>query len=65
MVISFPQSTSLSMFEYGMEPFFWKCYFLEAHKQNSANFSEAGFSSSMMRFGEISIAMVLQILFNC
>ena len=60
---AFRKSTSLSMFEYGMQPFFGNAIFLEAHKQNSANFSEAGFSSSMMRFGEISIAMVLQILF--
>lgn len=59
---AFRKSTSLSVFEFGMEPFFGNAIFLEAHKQNTANFSEAGFSSSMLRFGEISIAMVLQIL---
>ncbi|MWB94120.1 DUF3526 domain-containing protein [Flavobacterium sp. GA093] len=59
---AFRKSTSLSVFEFGMEPFFGNAIFLEAHKQNSANFSEAGFSNSMLRFGEISIAMVLQIL---
>lgn len=59
---AFRKSTSLSVFEFGMEPFFGNAIFLEAHKQNTANFSEAGFSNSMLRFGEISIAMVLQIL---
>jgi ABC-2 type transport system permease protein len=59
---AFRKSSSLSVFEFGMEPFFGNAIFLEAHKQNTANFSEAGFSNSMMRFGEISIAMILQIL---
>lgn len=59
---AFRKSTSLSVFEFGMEPFFGNAIFLEAHKQNTANFSEAGFSNSMLRFGAISIAMVLQIL---
>lgn len=59
---AFRKSTPLSVFEFGMEPFFGNAIFLEAHKQNSANFSEAGFSNSMLRFGEISIAMVLQLL---
>ncbi|MEO8534639.1 MAG: DUF3526 domain-containing protein [Flavobacterium sp.] len=59
---AFRKSTSLSVFEFGMEPFFGNAIFLEAHKQNTANFSEAGFSNSMLRFGEISVAMVLQVL---
>nr|WP_315244925.1 DUF3526 domain-containing protein [uncultured Flavobacterium sp.] len=59
---AFRKNTSLSVFEFGMEPFFGNAIYLEAHKQNTANFSEAGFSNSMLRFGEISIAMVLQIL---
>ena len=59
---AFRKGTSLSVFEFGMEPFFGNAIFLEAHKQNTANFSEAGFSNSMLRFGEISIAMVLQVL---
>ena len=59
---AFRKSTSLSVFEFGMEPFFGNAIFLEAHKQNTANFSEAGFSNSMMRFGEISIAMIFQVL---
>lgn len=59
---AFRKSTPLSVFEFGMQPFFGNAIFLEAHKQNTANFSEAGFSNSALRFGEISIAMILQIL---
>ncbi|NJL77176.1 MAG: ABC transporter permease subunit [Saprospiraceae bacterium] len=35
---------------------------MEAHKQNTVNFSEAGHSSSLLRFGQISAAMILQLL---
>ena len=34
---AFRKSTSLSVFEFGMEPFFGNAIFLEAHKQNTAN----------------------------
>ncbi|SFM57541.1 ABC-2 type transport system permease protein [Chitinophaga sp. YR627] len=52
----------LSVFDYGMESFTGNAVFLEAHRQNSANFSEAGFSTGMLRFGEISMSMILQVL---
>jgi ABC-2 type transport system permease protein len=72
--IAFRPKSALSIFDYGMESFTGNAVFLEAHKQNSTNFSEASLSTSMLRFGEISIAMVLQLLlplfiffigFNC
>ncbi len=50
----------LSMFEFGMESFTGNAVYLEAHKQNTVNFSEASFSTGLLRFGEISLAMVLQ-----
>lgn len=53
----------LSMFDVGMESFTGNAVFLEAHKQNTVNFSEASFSTGLLRFGEISFAMVLQIIF--
>ncbi|WP_255700617.1 DUF3526 domain-containing protein [Dyadobacter sp. CY343] len=59
---AFRPKAPLSIFDSGMESFFGNTIFLEAHKQNSVNFSEAGFSTGMLRFGEISVAMVLQIL---
>jgi len=52
----------LSFFDFGIESFAGVSIFLEAHKQNTVNFSEAGFSNGMLRFGEISVAMVLQLL---
>jgi len=72
--IAFRPKSALSVFDYGLESYTGNAVFLEAHKQNTTNFSEASLSSTMLRFGEISIAMVLQLLlplfiffigFNC
>jgi ABC-2 type transport system permease protein len=52
----------LSFFDFGMENYTGVSVFLEAHKQNPVNFSEAGFSTGILRFGEISMAMILQLL---
>jgi ABC-2 type transport system permease protein len=60
--IAFRPKSNLSFFDYGMESYTGNVIFLEAHRQNSTNFSEAGLSTAMLRFGEISIAMVLQLL---
>jgi ABC-2 type transport system permease protein len=53
---------TLSMFDFGMESFTGSAVFLEAHKQNTVNFSEASFSTGLLRFGEISLAMLLQVI---
>ncbi|MCW3484260.1 ABC transporter permease [Chitinophaga nivalis] len=58
----FRDQHELSFFDFGIESFAGVSIFLEAHKQNTANFSEAGFSGGMLRFGEMSVAMVLQLL---
>ncbi|MGC4103732.1 DUF3526 domain-containing protein [Ferruginibacter sp.] len=52
----------LSFFDFGMENYAGSIVFLEAHKQNSVNFSEASFSTGLLRLGEMSIAMLLQTL---
>jgi ABC-2 type transport system permease protein len=52
----------LSMFDMGMESFTGNAVYLEAHKQNSILYSEAGFSTGMVRLGEISLAMLLQLV---
>jgi len=52
----------LSMFDPGMESYTGNSIFLEAHRQNTTNFSEAGLSTGLLRFGEISLAMILQVL---
>lgn len=59
---AFRPKAPLSVFDFGMESFLGNSIFLEAHKQNTVNFSEASFSTGMLRFGEISIAMILQVL---
>lgn len=52
----------LSMFDFGIESFTGNAVFLEAHRQNTVNFSEASFSTGLLRFGEISMAMFLQVI---
>lgn len=60
--IVFRPKSPLSIFDPGMESYVGNAIFLEAHRQNTVNFSEAGFSTGMLRFGEISMAMILQVL---
>lgn len=52
----------LSMFDNGMESYTGNAVYLEAHKQNTANYSEASFSTGLLRFGEISLGMLLQTI---
>jgi len=60
--IAFRSKHPLSIFDTGLESYTGNAVFLEAHKQNTVNFSDAGLSSTGIRFGEISIAMLLQLL---
>ncbi|MBS9463251.1 DUF3526 domain-containing protein [Flagellimonas sp. 389] len=59
---AFRMKQPLSMFDYGIESFTGNAIFLEAHRQNSVNFSDAGFSTGTLRFGELSMAMLLQLV---
>lgn len=52
----------LSIFDFGIESYTGNAVFLEAHKQNMVNFSEASFSTGLLRFGELSMAMILQVI---
>ena len=52
----------LSVFDLGMENFVGNAVFLEAHKQNTVNFSEASMSTGLLRFGEVSLAMLLKTI---
>ncbi|KEO74089.1 ABC transporter permease [Anditalea andensis] len=60
--LAFREKSALSFFDFGIESFVGNSVFLEAHRQNTVNLSEAGFSNGMLRFGELSMAMVLQLL---
>lgn len=60
--VVFRQKFPLSFFDFGMDAYLGNAVFLEAHRQNTVNFSEASFSNGLLRFGEISAAMILQML---
>ncbi|GAA3515107.1 DUF3526 domain-containing protein [Aquimarina addita] len=59
---AFRKHPPLAMFDYGLESFTGNTIFLEAHQQNSVNFSEATFSTGTLRFGELSLALLLQLV---
>jgi ABC-2 type transport system permease protein len=52
----------LSYFDIGVDSYAGTSLFLEPHRQNTANFTEARHSTGMIRFGEMSAAAVLQLL---
>lgn len=52
----------LSIFDSGIESYTGNSIFLEAHRQNTANFSEASLSTALVRFGDLNIAMLLQLI---
>ena len=56
-----PKST-LSFLDFGLDSFTGTMVYLEAHQQNSANFSMAQQSGGLLRFGELTVAFVLQWL---
>lgn len=60
--VAFRDKYPLSFFDYGMDSYLGNAVFLEAHRQNSINFSQASLSNSLVRFGEISSALILQLL---
>ncbi|CAM1333168.1 DUF3526 domain-containing protein [Tenacibaculum aestuariivivum] len=51
----------LTIFDSGIESYTGNAIFLEAHKQNTANFSKASVSSGLVRFGDLNIAILLQL----
>lgn len=58
----FRPKSPLSFFDAGVDSYAGTTIFLEAHRQNTANFSEARHSSGILRFGELNPAMILQML---
>jgi ABC-2 type transport system permease protein len=52
----------LGFFDSGLESYVGTSIFLEAHRQNTANFSDAAQDSGVRRFGELTMATVLQML---
>lgn len=58
----FRQQHPFSIFDTGIENYTGNAVFLEAHRQNTANFSEASLATGLVRIGELSIAMILQFI---
>lgn len=52
----------LAAFDPGVEAYTGHTLFLEGHRQNSANFGDVRQSSLLLRFGQLTPAMVLQLL---
>lgn len=58
--MAFRVGSPLGFFDRGVDTFAGTAIFLEAHRQNPANFSEAGQSAATVRLGELTPALVLQ-----
>lgn len=58
----FKPKTVLNLFDFGLDAFTGTSVYLEAHHQHGFMFRPAQDHSSMIRFGELSSALVLQIL---
>ncbi|MCC9137562.1 DUF3526 domain-containing protein [Pontibacter silvestris] len=59
---AFRPKSSISFLDFGIDSYTGASVYMEAHRQNSANFSQAQQSSSLIRFGEMTVAFVLQML---
>lgn len=61
-VYAFKPSTYLSLFDPGVNSYTGSVTLLEAHKQNDFKYKEAQDSTALQRFGDLSAAMILQLL---
>eukprot|EP01031_Cornospumella_fuschlensis_P027335 gene27335-33020_t len=59
---AFRPKSEMSFFDFGVDSFTGTNVYLEAHRQNDPKFSAAQDSSSLIRFGEMTVAFVLQML---
>ncbi|REE02049.1 ABC transporter permease [Marinoscillum furvescens] len=58
----FKPKTLLSLFDFGLDAYTGTSVYLEAHYQHEFMFRPAQDHSSLIRFGELSLALVLQVL---
>ncbi|MFT4024467.1 MAG: DUF3526 domain-containing protein [Flavihumibacter sp.] len=59
---AFMPKTALSMFDVGLDAFTGTTIYLEPHRQNDFAFKPAETRNASLRFGELSLAMALQVL---
>jgi ABC-2 type transport system permease protein len=60
--LAFRPPGAVSFLDQGVESFVGNSIFLEAHRQNPANFSEASLTGGLMRFGILSPATLILLL---
>lgn len=60
---AFKPKSVLSFLDLGLDNYTGVSVFLEAHKQNEVLFSAAQDSNGMTRFGELTVALIMQVLF--
>lgn len=58
----FKPSSVLEIYDHGLNSYLGNTYRVEAHVQHEVNHSEAEHADTNLRFGELSVAMVLQLL---
>lgn len=58
----FKPVSELALFDPGVSLYTGHVLFLEAHRQNSANFNSAAESSALMRFGTLTPAFIVQVI---
>lgn len=61
-VYAFKPATPLALFDPGMNDYTGTIQYLEAHKENQASYMPAQDATSLQRFGDLSGAMILQLL---
>lgn len=59
---AFMPKTALSMFDVGLDAFTGTTLYLEPHRQNDFSFKPAETRNASLRFGELSMALALQVL---
>lgn len=61
-VYAFKPATPLALFDPGINDYIGTIQYLEAHKENQASYKPAADATALQRFGDLSGAMVLQML---
>ncbi|WP_080054232.1 ABC transporter permease [Spirosoma aerolatum] len=59
---AFRPKSSLSFLDFGLDTYTGASVYLEGHRQNDAKFSQAEDATVLIRFGEMTVAFVLQLL---
>jgi len=59
---AFRQPSPLGFFDHGVDSYVGNAIYLEAHRQNPANFSASRHATTLLRFGELTPAFLLQTI---